>query len=68
MTRCFSDRILPGTDFLASRDKNLAVYREELEVTGRIHRHLNDEAFRNIALGGNYFRLLDLEYRAPSIC
>ena len=64
----FSDRILPGTDFLASRDKNLAVYREELEVTGRIHRHLNDEAFRNIALGGNYFRLLDLEYRAPSIC
>ena len=30
----FSDRILPGTDFLASRDKDLDVYREELEVTG----------------------------------
>ena len=64
----FSDRILPGTDFLASRDKDLDVYREELEVTGRIHRHLDDDAFRNIALGESYFRLLDLEYTAPPIC
>ena len=64
----FSDRILPGTDFLASDDKDLAVYREELEVTGRIHRHLDDDAFRNIALGENYFRLLDLEYAAPPLC
>ena len=37
------------------RQIDLGVYREELEVTGRIHRHLNDDAFRNIALGGNYF-------------
>ena len=36
----YSDRILPGTDFLASRDKDLEVYREELEVTGRIHCYL----------------------------
>ncbi len=64
----FSERILPGTDFLASRDKDLEVYREELEVTGRIHRHLNDDAFRNIALGENYFRLLHLEYEAPTVC
>ena len=64
----FSERVLPGTDFLASRDKDLDVYREELEVTGRIHRHLNDDAFRNIALGGSYFRLLGLEYHAPPIC
>jgi len=64
----FSERILPGTDFLASRDKDLDVYREELEVTGRIHRHLDDDAFRNIALGGSYFRLLGLEYHAPPIC
>ena len=64
----FSERVLPGTDFLASRDKDLDVYREELEVTGRIHRHLDDDAFRNIALGGSYFRLLGLEYQAPPIC
>ena len=63
-----SERILPGTDFLASRDKDLEVYREELEVTSRILGHLDDEAFRNIALGENYFRLLKLEYEAPRIC
>ena len=30
--------------------------------------HAADEAFRNIALGENYFRLLGLDYTAPSIC
>ena len=63
-----SERILPGTDFLASADKGFALYREELEATSRILRHLDDAAFRNIALGQNYFRLLDLDYQAPSIC
>ena len=63
-----SERILPGTDFLASRDKDFEVYRTELEVTGRIHRHLDDRAFRNIALGDNYFRLLGLDYQAPPVC
>ena len=64
----YSDRILPGTDFLASRDKDLGVYREELAVTSRILRHVDDNAFRNIALGQNYFRLLDLDYEAPPVC
>ena len=63
-----SERILPGTDFLASRDKGLDVYREELEVNSRILGHLDDEAFRNIALGGTYFRLLGLDYEAPPVC
>ena len=64
----YSERILPGTDFLASRDKNLEIYRTELEVTSRILRYLDDTAFRNIALGQNYFRLLGLDYTAPRIC
>ena len=65
----YSDRMLPGTDFLASRDKDLPdVYRTELEVTRRINRYLSDAAFRNIALGANYFRLLALEYEAPLVC
>ena len=64
----YSARILPGTDFLASSDKDLDVYREELEVTSRILGHLDDEAFRNIALGENYFRLLGLDYEAPPVC
>ena len=64
----YSNRILPGTDFLASFNKDFEVYREELAVTSRILAFLNDEAFRNIALGENYFRLLGLEYGAPEVC
>ena len=64
----YSERILPGTDFLASSDKDIDVYRTELEVTSGILRDLNDTAFRNIALGQNYFRLLDLDYTAPEVC
>ena len=64
----YSERILPGTDFLASRDKDIEVYRTELRVTSRILGHLDDVAFRNIALGENYFRLLGLDYTAPRVC
>lgn len=64
----YSDRILPGTDFVASRNKTFEIYNKELEVTSRIHQYLNDEAFRNIALGENYFRMLNLNYEAPRIC
>ena len=63
-----SERILPGTDFVASANKGFAQYREELEATSRILRHLDDAAFRNIALGQNYFRLLGLDYQAPPLC
>ena len=37
-------------------------------MTSDILADLSDEAFRNIALGENYFRLLKLDYRAPEIC
>ena len=64
----YSDRILPGSDFLASVDKSFETYEEELRLTSDILTDLSDEAFRNIALGANYFRLLDLDYTAPEIC
>ena len=64
----YSERILPGTDFVAARTKQFEVYREELDVTSRINQYLDDIAFRNIALGGNYFRVLGLPYHAPQIC
>ena len=50
LVKDYSERILPGTDFLASRDKDIDVYRTELRVTSRILRDLDDHAFRNIAL------------------
>ena len=64
----YSDRILPGTDFVASANKNFDIYRTELDVTSRILADLDDAAFRNIALGENYFRLMGLDYVAPEIC
>ena len=64
----YSERVLPGTDFVASRDKDFDVYQTELHVTSQINRYLNDNAFRNIALGQNYFRLLRLDYTAPPVC
>ena len=64
----YSERVLPGTDFVASDNKDFEVYQEELHITSRINRYLNDTAFRNIALGQNYFRLLNLDYTAPPVC
>ncbi|WP_336319817.1 amidohydrolase family protein [Streptomyces lavendofoliae] len=64
----YPSRAIPGTDFVASADKNYAVYKQELEVTSRINKDLGDEAFRRIALGQNYFDLLRLKDRAPVVC
>ena len=64
----YSERILPGSDFVAAGTKEYEEYARELEVTSRALRGLNDEAFRNVALGENYFRLLNLNYNAPLIC
>jgi hypothetical protein len=68
-------RILPGTDFVASREKNFSTYKEELSLTSKVFEgeEVSDEAFRNIVLGENYFRLLrdadeKFEYSAPMIC
>ncbi|MFM9368512.1 amidohydrolase family protein [Streptomyces sp. Da 82-17] len=64
----YPERAIPGTDFVASRNKNYKVYEQELEVTSRINKALGDEAFRNIALGQNYFELLGIKETAPQIC
>lgn len=64
----YSERILPGTDFLASGNKSFEIYRAELEITSRILGYLDDAAFRNIALGENYFRLLGLDQEALPVC
>jgi len=74
----YSSRILPGTDFVASDKKNFSIYAQEVEINGRINKYLDDAAFRNIALGQNYFDLLGLDYVsargerlpyiAPNVC
>lgn len=64
----YPSRILNGSDFVAASNKDLEQYWKELEVTSRVNRVLGDEAFRDIALGENYFRLLNLPYAAPPLC
>jgi len=64
----YPTRILPGSDFVAAGTKNYDQYAKELEVTSRFMKHVGDDAFRNIALGENYFRLLNLDYAAPPVC
>lgn len=64
----FSTRILPGTDFVAAANKTPSTYKEEIKINSDILKDINDDAFRNIALGQNYFNLLGLPYRAPEIC
>jgi len=64
----YPDRILNGSDFVAASNKSPEQYWKELEITSRVNRRLDDNAFRKIALGENYFRLLNLDYQAPEIC
>lgn len=64
----YPTRILNGSDFVAASNKSFDQYWKELEITSRVNRRLNDEAFRNIALGDNYFRLMNLDYAAPALC
>lgn len=64
----YAKRIIPGTDYVASADKDKDRYHEEVVVNSDILKDLNDEAFRYIALGQNYFNILSLPYKAPEIC
>ena len=64
----YSTRILPGSDFVAASTKEYQQYAKELEVTSRALKFLDDKAFRNIALGENYFRLMGIDYHAPQVC
>lgn len=63
-----STRILPGTDFVASHKKSYDIYRAEVLANSDILKDLSADAFRNIALGENYFKLLGMDYSAPQVC
>ncbi|MEM6805172.1 MAG: amidohydrolase family protein [Bacteroidota bacterium] len=64
----YPTRFLTGTDFVASANKSYKDYKAALEKTSYLNLDMNDEAFRYIALGENYFRLLNLPYKAPEVC
>jgi hypothetical protein len=67
----YPSRILAGTDFVAAGNKTFEVYWNEANITGEILADLDDNAFRAIALGQNYFDLapgLSEKFAAPQIC
>jgi hypothetical protein len=69
--KAYPTRILAGTDFVAAGNKDFEIYRKEADITGDILAELDDDAFRAIALGQNYFDLapgLAEKFEAPSIC
>ena len=64
----YSTRIITGTDFVGSRNKNYLNYKDDLYATSKILNGLNNKAYRNIVLGENYIKLLQLPFSAPQIC
>ena len=81
----FPDRFLTGTDFVASygpkadfpgtKNKNGCVkdmpnHARQLTDTSSINMFLDDEAFREIVLGENFFRITGLDdvFEAPPVC
>lgn len=63
-----ADRILPGTDFVASHVKTYMIYKNEVLANSHILKDLSDEAFRKIGLGQNYFDITNMDYAAPKVC
>ncbi|MCL1076837.1 amidohydrolase [Parashewanella spongiae] len=63
-----SHRFISGSNFIASDNKRKDSYQQELETVSTINEYLDDDAFRNIALGQNYFELHSLPNEAPKIC
>jgi len=68
-------RFLTGTDFVASYKKTNDIYLSQLYQTSYFAKFLKNEAFRNIALGNNFFDLLKhrnperfKDLNAPPIC
>jgi hypothetical protein len=67
----YPTRILAGTDFVAAGNKTFEIYSNEASITGDILSHLDDNAFRAIALGQNYFDLVPTltgKFEAPRVC
>ena len=61
-------RFLPGTDFVASKFKKSSDYKNALKKTSNILQYINDYAFSRIALGENYFYLMNLPYDPVPLC
>eukprot|EP00930_Biecheleria_cincta_P070806 TRINITY_DN58409_c0_g1_i1.p1 TRINITY_DN58409_c0_g1~~TRINITY_DN58409_c0_g1_i1.p1 ORF type:complete len:937 (-),score=186.14 TRINITY_DN58409_c0_g1_i1:515-3280(-) len=64
----YPKRFISGSDHVAAIEKAAEVYFGEVNRTSDIYGDLSDDAFRQIALGENYFKLAGLKLKAPAIC
>merc|ERR1711892_1632711 len=85
MFHSHADRFITGTDFVSSTGppdqypglvkgkgcvKDKKNHARQVTDTGAINMFLNDEAFQKIVLGGNYFKITQLEdtFVPPPVC
>jgi len=64
----YSKRVLTGSDMVASEFSSAQQYERLVEKNSYINQFLDDDAFRDIALGQSYFDLLSFDAEAPMVC
>jgi hypothetical protein len=57
----YYNRILPGTDFVNSINKNQEIYKQEHDLTSYILNFVDNNAYRHIALGQNFINIFELK-------
>lgn len=64
----FPDRFITGSDIVASKKTSYNRYLSTLKGNSALFAHLNNNAFRMIFLGQNYFNLAQMPNVAPMVC
>lgn len=64
----FPDRFITGSDIVTSKQTKYTHYKGTLFKNSALFPLLNDNAFRLVFLGRNYFKLAKLPYVAPMVC
>ena len=64
----FPQRFITGSDIVAHKNTSFSHYKNALLGNSSIFSHLNDNAYRLIFLGQNYFKLAQMPYVAPKVC
>lgn len=64
----FPDRFITGSDIVTSKSTNYKDYKGTLRRNSALFPLLNDNAYRSIVLGQNYFKLAQMANVAPMVC
>ena len=64
----FPTRFITGSDFVANKNSKYRHYKRTLSANSGLFPLLNDNAYRQIVLGQNYFKLAQMPYVAPKVC